>query len=453
MKSILLKLLTFSITLSLFLAGCGSTKEQMLVKEPLKEGHETVVEPTNEDSKNTVESEASNVPENIYDTLISTTETGNTGKTSIQKTEETETAANTDSIEIQAEQLAKELNLNKEDSDRLLEELQLIAKLSNGDEDEYNVLIEELVLDYAQEGKTIDIAVSTNTGNTSNTTAVKDPSAGAKALEQEKQNLLAALAGGNGGASNSNSNSNAGNATASTPDKVTNAAGNTNTNTNETTESTSNTEQSSTDDTATPELTPDTSVQPSVEVTPAPTPVPTPEPTPELTPAPEVHTCAFAWETSGDTRIMKCSCGTTGITEYCYNGLWGYYDDSEANDLWDRVNNSRSNTQYTVRDEDGNLLGMEVVPALSRTLDATAKQRAVEVAVNYSHDGCTTANECLAQGQGSALYAHDGWLNSQTHHHAMISAQYTTGGVACFWYDSNNSGENLTPIWVLSLNE
>ncbi len=31
---------------------------------------------------------------------------------------------------------------------------------------------------------------------------------------------------------------------------------------------------------------------------------------------------------------MTCSgCNVTGITEYNYNGLWGYYDEDAANEL------------------------------------------------------------------------------------------------------------------------
>jgi len=33
----------------------------------------------------------------------------------------------------------------------------------------------------------------------------------------------------------------------------------------------------------------------------------------------------------------------------------------------------------------------------------------------------------------------------------MTHPDYVYGGIACFWYDSDNSGENLTPIWVLEM--
>ena len=43
------------------------------------------------------------------------------------------------------------------------------------------------------------------------------------------------------------------------------------------------------------------------------------------------------------------------------------------------------------------------------------------------------------------------WFNSTSHRYAMLNTDYTQGGVAWFYYDSDNSGINLTPIAVLEL--
>ena len=41
------------------------------------------------------------------------------------------------------------------------------------------------------------------------------------------------------------------------------------------------------------------------------------------------HTCNYTWETNGNTRTLKCSCGATGITEECVAGVWGYFSYAE----------------------------------------------------------------------------------------------------------------------------
>lgn len=161
----------------------------------------------------------------------------------------------------------------------------------------------------------------------------------------------------------------------------------------------------------------------------------------------------YAWETSGNTRTMKCAgCGAKGITEQNYGGIWGYYDDGAAATLFSLVNAERNSAGTVIEDDWGNVIDTINVPALSGGLESIAKQRAVECATNFSHEGLKTANECLASGQGSAQGAYENWCYSSTHAKTMINADYTQGGTACFWYDADGSGQNLYPIWVLVVN-
>lgn len=159
----------------------------------------------------------------------------------------------------------------------------------------------------------------------------------------------------------------------------------------------------------------------------------------------------YSWSTNGDTRTMKCGCGATGITEYKYGNVWGYFDDAEAKDLWYYINEERKSARTTIRDPFGNCIGVVNVSPLNKndSLMKKAKNRATEAAANFDHG--EEEHECLAWGYGSAEEAMDAWGFSASHLRAIINSDYTIGGIAFFWYDSDGSGENLTPIAVLEL--
>ncbi len=160
----------------------------------------------------------------------------------------------------------------------------------------------------------------------------------------------------------------------------------------------------------------------------------------------------YYWDGNSVTRTQKCSgCSYIGITEYNYNGAWGYYDDNAAATLWNYVNTARNKAITNLEDDWGNAIAVINVPklTLSNDLVTKAKMRATEVATDFSHG--TYSSECLAWGQGSPEEAMDAWIGSYTHMRAITDSDYIYGGLACFYYDSDNSGVNLTPIWVLEM--
>ena len=160
----------------------------------------------------------------------------------------------------------------------------------------------------------------------------------------------------------------------------------------------------------------------------------------------------YYWDGDNTMRTHRCSgCSYTGVTEYNINGAWGYFDDNSAATLWNYVNNQRNKTETLERDPEGNPIQIINVPSLiqSSELMALAKTRAAEAAKNFSHG--SYSNECLAWGQGSPEAAMDGWGGSSTHLRAITNPDYKTGGIAVFYFDSNNSGINLTPIYCLEL--
>ena len=162
----------------------------------------------------------------------------------------------------------------------------------------------------------------------------------------------------------------------------------------------------------------------------------------------------YSWETNGNTRTLKCSCGATGITEECVAGAWGYFDRGAAEELFSYVNSNRAVTQYGVVDADGNPIGIETVPALTNFdgLYATAKQRAAELATNFSHN-LKTDNENIARGCENANACQQAWCYSSSHASTMTNNIYTQGSCAVFYYDADGSGQNLYPVYVLVVNK
>ncbi len=157
----------------------------------------------------------------------------------------------------------------------------------------------------------------------------------------------------------------------------------------------------------------------------------------------------YEWEVNGDTRTLKCLyCGDQKITEYCYDGVWGYFDETGANTLWGYINDARNNTQYTIH-EQGVCIGLATVDDLieDEALMEKARLRTLEVASDFTHG--QNGDECLAWGTGTPEMTMGWWEMSRDHIWAITNPDYIYGGIACFWVDSDNSGENLTPVWIL----
>ena len=162
----------------------------------------------------------------------------------------------------------------------------------------------------------------------------------------------------------------------------------------------------------------------------------------------------YQWKTNGNTRTLKCSCGATGITEECVAGVWGYFDYGAAQELFSWVNNTRAEATYTVQDAFGHTIGIATVPALTNFdgLYSIAKQRAAELATNFSHN-LKTDNENIARGCESAQACYEAWCYSRDHASTMTNPIYTQGSCAVFYYDADGSGQNLYPVYVLVVNK
>lgn len=170
------------------------------------------------------------------------------------------------------------------------------------------------------------------------------------------------------------------------------------------------------------------------------------------------HTCNYQWETNGNTRTLKCSCGATkGVTETCYNGYWGYYDSAMATALFNEANRMRQQAQYVEYDAIGNIVYAGNVQAVSRdsSLDALATSRAVEVLSSWSHNGVTSYynTEVLAKGYNDINSTVCAWAASSSHSGTITYQYYACAGAAWFWYDQDGTGENLIGVAVMEYGE
>ncbi|MCI6498412.1 MAG: Ig-like domain-containing protein [Lachnospiraceae bacterium] len=166
----------------------------------------------------------------------------------------------------------------------------------------------------------------------------------------------------------------------------------------------------------------------------------------------------YQWETNGNTRTLKCSCGATkGITETCYNGYWGYYDSAMATELFNECNSERQAAQYVEYDAIGNIVYAGNVHAVTRdsSLDVLATSRAVEVLSSWSHNGVTSYynSENLAKGFDTVFNTVCAWEASHDHCATMTYQYYTRAGAAWFWYDQDGTGKNLIGVAVMEYGE
>lgn len=163
----------------------------------------------------------------------------------------------------------------------------------------------------------------------------------------------------------------------------------------------------------------------------------------------------WTWNTNENTRTRVCStCGEEGITEELVNGVWGYFDREAADELFYWVNATRAEATYGLTDVFGNPIGIATVPALTNFDDlyVIAKQRAAELATNFSHN-LKTDNENIARGHENANACYHEWCYSSTHARTMIDYAYSQGSCAVFYYDADGTGENLYPYYVLVVNK
>ena len=188
----------------------------------------------------------------------------------------------------------------------------------------------------------------------------------------------------------------------------------------------------------------------------------------------------WTWNTDGTIRTQVCSfCGDIGITEEYFNGVWGYFDEVQAKEIYDMVNEHRESTTYTMWGDNGENLGELTPPALTN-FDGfydIAKQRAVAYAIDYknhilenggildnlnlpvgipswepSFEEIMTDNELLSTAYWT-IYAFRDYAYNSDSNCIITDIKYTQGSCASFYCDFDDSGENLKSFHVMVLNK
>ncbi len=190
----------------------------------------------------------------------------------------------------------------------------------------------------------------------------------------------------------------------------------------------------------------------------------------------------WTWDIDGNTRTQVCTfCGDKGITEECYNGMWGYFDRDQAEELYGMINDERKNTIRTMWGDNGEDLG-ELTPEPLTYFDElydVARQRVVEIAIDLkkhtlnnggeldntnmppvgvpgwtpNHDGMITDNELISTRTHWSLYVFRDWVDNSSSNYILTDVKYTHGSCASFYCDFDGSGENLKPFHILVLNK
>ncbi len=190
----------------------------------------------------------------------------------------------------------------------------------------------------------------------------------------------------------------------------------------------------------------------------------------------------WTWDIDGNTRTHVCTfCGDKGVTEECYNGMWGYFDRDQAEELYGMINDERKNTTRTMWGDNGEDLG-ELTPEPLTNFDElydVARQRVVEIAIDLknhtlnnggdlnntnmppvgvpawtpNHDGMVTDNELISTRTHWSLYVFRDWVYNSSSNYILTDVKYTQGSCASFYCDFDGSGENLKPFHILVLNK
>lgn len=175
----------------------------------------------------------------------------------------------------------------------------------------------------------------------------------------------------------------------------------------------------------TPPPTPIPTPEPTAPPTPIPTPEPTAPPTPVPTPEPTVPPTPVPTAEPAPTPVPQPEVQTP-------SNVSGYFDDNGAAELITLINSYR-NTPLTV----------------NSGLTNTARTRATEISVHFAHAG--DATECLAKGYGSASEVVAAWLASDIHSSIILDEELTIAGAACYYHNTDGTGQNYKAYWVLVL--
>ena len=159
---------------------------------------------------------------------------------------------------------------------------------------------------------------------------------------------------------------------------------------------------------------------------------------------------SYYWDVNEDenTRVRKCkSCSYVGIKEYCYGGVWGYFDEEAAMQKLNEINMQRAYTFHVVRDNKGNIIESYYSPQLTVTKELTeyAKERLL---VLNSSDFATAITDEYAY-RYVPQYSNTSQKVERNKTQGLYSEVYDKVGIICFMYDVNGDASRFLESYVM----
>lgn len=154
---------------------------------------------------------------------------------------------------------------------------------------------------------------------------------------------------------------------------------------------------------------------------------------------------SYYWDQKENSRTQKCkSCSYVGITEVCYGGVWGYFDEAAAQKELQSINNQRASIKKCKTDDWGNVIEAFSPPALvvNEELIKLAKERLA--VLNSTDFESVISNEYAIRYTPVSNY----YQKKVASYAEMYHEKYSEVGIICFKYDVNGDGSKFADIYV-----
>ena len=159
---------------------------------------------------------------------------------------------------------------------------------------------------------------------------------------------------------------------------------------------------------------------------------------------------SYYWDTNENEniRVRKCKlCSYVGLTEYCYGGVWGYFDEAAAQEKLRQINSQRERTSHLVYDDWGKVIDLYYSPVLtvSKELTEYAKER---LRALNSSDFATAITDEYAY-RYVPKYSNTSQKVERNKTQGLYSEVYDKVGIICFMYDVNGDASRFLESYVM----
>ena len=159
---------------------------------------------------------------------------------------------------------------------------------------------------------------------------------------------------------------------------------------------------------------------------------------------------SYYWDTNENEniRVRKCKlCSYVGLTEYCYGGVWGYFDEAAAQEKLRQINSQRERTSHLVYDDWGKVIDLYYSPVLTESKELTEYAKERLRALNSS-DFATAITDEYAY-RYVPKYSNTSQKVERNKTQGLYSEVYDKVGIICFMYDVNGDASRFLESYVM----